>query len=280
MQLEDYCQTKVPNAGIFRAFPLAWTVQESTKEDSRSVAIVFRFGIFQEWHGAERGWSEEWPPGYYAEHFAYVVNREGEIIQGAIDKLVAAGLWDGDWDKLAGPCPQGFFVHLDVGENTYGGKTSYRADWVNPDAPVPQARGFAPASDKLLANLKARFQQKTRAAAGGRPTGPAPAPPQPTAVVGGVPTQPAHPPAGTPAVHVPGMAPPPRTAQPATPATPARPAQPAQPAQPAGPRPPTVGGAPSPMGAPAPLQPPAAPHPGAAWPQDSVEGHDGGEPPF
>lgn len=279
MQLEDYCQTKVPNAGTFRAFPLAWTVQESTKEDSRSVAIVYRFGISQEWHGAERGWSEQWPTGYYAEFFAYVVNREGEIIQGAIDKLAAAGLWDGDWDKLAGPCPQGFFVHVEVGENTYGGKTSYRVDWVNPDAPVPQARGFAPASEKLLANLKTRFQQKTRAAAAGRVTGPVPAPPQPTPAAAGAhaqqPVQPAVQPAtqqrpatphGAAAVQPqpPGMAPPPRTT--------------AAPAVGGAPRPATTG-APTPTAPVVPMTPPA-PTPGQAWPQDSAEGHDGGEPPF
>jgi len=169
--------------GVYRVFPLAWTVETATKEDSKSVAIAFRFGVAQQWDATDRRWSAEWPPGYFVEHRAWVVKKDGELNTGAIESLAKCGLWDGDWDKLSGACPVGFFLLADVKAETYEGKTRYRAAWINPNADEPQARGgFAPVDTNLLGSLRARFQSKTRAVAGGaRSGGPGAPPPQPTA---------------------------------------------------------------------------------------------------
>lgn len=153
MNPEDYTQNAIEEEGVFRAFPVAWTVEPSPKDDSQSVAIAFRFAIAQKWHGKEHGWSEQWPVGYFTENRTYVVKRDGTINQGAVDALAKCGLWDGDWDKLEGPVPS-VFVLVDVGPDTYEGKTRYRANWVNPNADEPQARGgFAPVDHLSLIHI-------------------------------------------------------------------------------------------------------------------------------
>ena len=94
MNPEDYTQNAIEEEGVFRAFPVAWTVEPSPKDDSQSVAIAFRFAIAQKWHGKEHGWSEQWPVGYFTENRTYVVKRDGTINQGAVDALAKCGLWE------------------------------------------------------------------------------------------------------------------------------------------------------------------------------------------
>lgn len=243
--IEDYMQSKYQKEGVFRAFPLAWTVEESSAEDSKSVAIAFQFALFQEWHGKESGWSVEWPPGYYVENRTYVVKRDGSLNQGAVDALGACGLWDGDWDKLAGPVPN-VFVLVDVKAevNPKTGKTDYRAAWVNPNADEPQTRGqFKPADTGLLASLRSRFQGQTRAQIGGGKSGQPPAPPQ----------QPT--PAGV------------QSQQPPQQPPPQQPAQPPNAPQPSGPPAASPARAPQqPPGPPTGAQPPRTPATGAPVP--------------
>lgn len=246
----ERAQVQLDRAGTFRAYPLSWTVEASDKPDSQSVAIAIQFGIFQQWHPDEKGdgtgqWSQEWPTGYFVYGRSFVVGRDGKTKAGAVEALAKAGLWNGDWDALGGAPPQ-VFVLIDVEANEYGGKTSYRAAWINPnaDAPKPRTGAFAPVDESLLHSLRARFGGETRAIAGGKPAGQAPAPPAP----GGA-ARPATPPAA--AAPTPQRTPPPAGGG-APPAT--RPA-----ATP--PRPPVPGvgsgGVPPTEGAPA--QPPGPP---------------------
>lgn len=220
MNVEEYTQHQLEEEGVYRAFPVAWTVVE---KDSGAVAIRFQFAVHQKWHGKEQGWSQEWPPGYFSYNDTWIVGRAdkgGDTNQGAIENLGKCGLWDGDFDKLSGPVPS-VFVLIDVGCETYEGKTRYRAEWVNQNADVPTPRGgFAPADPNVLAQLRARFQSATRAIAGGQPAGQAPAPPATAAAP--VQTAPV-PPAGWPATPAaaPVQAAPVNPApQPATPAAP------------------------------------------------------------
>lgn len=182
---DDYAQSVVKEEGTYRVFPIAWTVRESTKDDSKSVGIIYRLGIRQRWHG-EAGWSPEWPVGYYVEHQAWIVKRDGEVNKPAVETLGKLGLWNGDFDAFAGPCPMGFFLHADVVAETGGAGQSapqIRARWLNPDAEVPAQRGsFTPVDEKVLASLRARFQGKTRAmatgvASTGAPSAPSTPPP-------------------------------------------------------------------------------------------------------
>lgn len=250
MNLEDYTQHHLEEEGDFRAFPVAWTVVE---KDSGAVGIKFQFAVHQKWHGKEQGWSQEWPPGYYSYNDTWIIGRKdkgGDTNQAAIENLGKCGLWDGDWDKLLGPVPS-VFVLISVGSEEYQGKTRYRTDWINPNADEPKPRGgFAPADPNVLAQLRARFQSKTRAIAGGAPAGKAPAPPATPA------------PAATPApvaapAPTPMTAPAPVAATPMTPSVvPTAPAAPpaAAPVVPAAPAAPVA----------TPAAPPAAPQaPGA-----------------
>jgi hypothetical protein len=140
------------------------------------VAIAIRFGIVHRWHPNEKQWSQDYPPGFYTEARVWVVKKDGSLNDASVANLQACKLWDGDWDKLAGP-PPSVFVHLDVDQETYEGKVRWRANWVNPDADEPRAGGFSPVDQSLLASLKQRFQGGTRAIAGGARGGQAPAPP-------------------------------------------------------------------------------------------------------
>lgn len=232
MNVEEYTQHQLEDEGVYRAFPIAWTVEE---KESGAVSIAFEFGIRSKWHGKEAGWSVDWAPGYFTTNRTWVVKKNGDLNQTAVDNLGKCKLWNGDWDALAGP-PPNVFVLVTVGAETYEGKLRYRADWINPDADEPTARGgFAPADPNVLATLRSRFQSKTRAIAGGTGGGPAPAPPTPTPAAPGA--TPAAPTAPTPA---------------------RRPAAPAAPGAPSGGAP-----APTPAVAPTPatggfLDPPAA----------------------
>lgn len=180
MNVEDYTQRPLEDDGVYRGFPVSWTVEPSTKEGSESVAIAFRFAVHQKWHPEQKDWSEVWPTGYFVENRTWIVKVDGKPNPGAIESLSKCGLWDGDWDKLAGPVPN-VFVLLDVAAETYEGTTRYRANWVNPNADEPKARGsFSPADPDLLASMRQRFQSQTKAIAGGKKGGAAPAPPAPS----------------------------------------------------------------------------------------------------
>ncbi len=48
MNIEEYTQAELEEEGVFRAFPIQWTVEE---KDSGAVAIAFKFCIRASWHG-------------------------------------------------------------------------------------------------------------------------------------------------------------------------------------------------------------------------------------
>lgn len=216
MNVEDYTQHQLngdneqTGEGTYRGFPVSWTVEQSTAEGSQSVAIAFRFGIAQRWLGKEQGWSPEWPAGYFTEHRAWIVKKDGTPNERAIQGLAECGLWDGDFDKLSAPMPPSVMVLLSVEAETYEGKARFRANWVNPNADEPTPRGgFKPADASLLQSLRQRFEGPMKAIAGGQPKTPPATPPgtTPAPQVG----QPQPPP---PAV-LPPAVPPPAVATPA-----------------------------------------------------------------
>ncbi len=53
--VEEYTQRKVEEEGVFRVFPVAWTIEESTKAESKSVAIAFQLAILQKCDDAADG---------------------------------------------------------------------------------------------------------------------------------------------------------------------------------------------------------------------------------
>jgi len=247
MNVEEYTQHQLEEEGVFRAFPVAWTVVE---KESGSVGIRFQFAIRHKWWGKEQGWSQDWPPGFFVYGEAWVVRRKdkgGGINQTTVENLGKCGLWNGDFDALQGPVPS-VFVLLDIGFETYEGKTSIKTKWINPDAAEPTARGgFAPADPDVLSTLRARFQSQTRAIAGGAPAGTAPAPPN-------VPALPPMPTPGPTPAPTPGPTPAPVQAAPAQAPPAVAPAPQPAPVAPPVAQPPQP--APAPQAAPPAIQPP------------------------
>lgn len=233
LTVEDFCKHRLTEEGTYRAFPVARTVET---KDTGAIAIAWKFAIAARWHGKEQGWSEPFPIGFFCEGRTWIVKKdkvddkgkkiaEGGPSESAIKALQACGLWDGDWDKLddSYPVPQ-VYVLIDVEKEDYDGREFFRANWINPDAAEPKPRGqFAPVDKGLLANLRSRYQAKTRAiAGGGGPQGQPPAPPGFGAapVVPGTPPAPAAPAAAAPApAHAPSPFAPPG-AQPIAPPQP------------------------------------------------------------
>lgn len=177
MNIEDYTQQPLDKEGVYRAWPISWALQESTKDESKSVAVAIRFVVHQMWHGKDVGWSQPYPAGWFCDGHVWIVKKDGSLNQGAIANLQKCGLWDGDFDKFMQP-PPNYFVHIDVGSEQYEGKLRYRANWVNPDADEPSVRGgFQPTNPDLVQSLRQRFQPQTKAIAGGQRTGAPPPPP-------------------------------------------------------------------------------------------------------
>jgi hypothetical protein len=173
-------QAVVQNSGTYRAIPVSWTVNESEKEDSKSVWISMQFAIFQQWDAASSQWSQEWPSGYYVYGSQFIVKRDGSVSDGPVKALSDANLWFGNFDDFKeGKTPPKVAVIVEVEEEEYNGKTSMRVKWINPDADAPKARsgGLKAPDASKLESLRARFQSQTRAIAGPKGTGQATPPP-------------------------------------------------------------------------------------------------------
>lgn len=223
-------QALLADAGLFRAYPIAWTLKKSPQSDAHSIS--FMLAIHQKWfpdHGEEGQWSQEWGPGYFVYFDAWIIGTKGGLNDGTVKNLVDAGLWRGDLEELKGP-PPSVFVIAEVNPHTWQGKAGFKCEWVSPDAAVPKPRGggFAPVDTSMLDALRARFAGPLRAISGGKPTGPAPTPPGTTPAF--APAAIANPPAGpapTPAAPAPAptMQPPvaPPQMVPPPPVTPAPP---------------------------------------------------------
>ncbi len=183
MNLEDLTQQQIEEEGVFRVFPIDWTLQEI---DSGAVCLAVKLAIARKCQGKETGWSEEYPPGWYTEHRAWIITvpkgKDKQPIPGAepalsektVKRLNECGLWNGDFDAVDGPPPRVFML-ADVSSEEYEGRQRFRAAWVNPNADEPKPRGkFAPVDRGLLDQLRAKHQAKARALTAAAP-GAAPA---------------------------------------------------------------------------------------------------------
>lgn len=187
---QDLLVQEVAEKAQFRGRPVQWTVFKSPKSESQSIKI--QFAITQKWDESTSSWSGEYPDGWYTEHDAWFVGKDGSLNMKTVERLAECGLWDGDFDKLAGPPPNVTCI-VSVEYDDYTKK--FRASWVNPnsDAPRAQTGGFAPVTSSALEALKAQFGGQARAAAGSAsPTASAPqtAPPPPPPPGGAAPEAP------------------------------------------------------------------------------------------
>lgn len=145
--------------GIFKATPFVWKIQ--TSDRSQSVGLNIGFLILSQLDGDEWvSWAEADPHRVYGTF--YVVGRDGKILSDKVKKLAEALGWRGDLESVERGGPPDRVVQITVKENLYEGKTTYRADWIEPENFVPKGRG---ADSAEVGALSQRFGSLLRAAA-------------------------------------------------------------------------------------------------------------------
>lgn len=161
--------------GIFRVRPVSWRVQQA--KESKAIGVAIECIVREQLHERqdENGqkfyeW-EDWST--YLEHRVWgtwwVVNKHGQPNETACEQLAVALGWNGD--LRLGAVPQ-VDVQVTVKPDTYNGKTTFKASWMNPGDYTPQPGGMS--SDEVDA-LNAQFGSLLRAAtAGAKKAGPKP----------------------------------------------------------------------------------------------------------
>lgn len=145
-------------AGIFKAKPIKWDIQAS--ESTQSVAVFIELVILAQYvDGAWASWDD------YEQHTTrgwwYIVGKTGAVNQVAVDQLVSSLGWNGNLAFFKADPPE-VIVQINVAEDTYNGKTSYKPTWMNHENYSPAPQGVSADS---LAKLNAQFGSLLRAAA-------------------------------------------------------------------------------------------------------------------
>lgn len=174
---------RLDRPGIFKARPVSWKVQTSTK--SKSVGLNFEFEILAQLadgvdgNGEKISVWESWegydPVGVYGT--IWVIGKEGKPNQNGIEQLVKSLGWDGDLRSVLGPVPD-VVCQIQVKEEVFEGNTQLKVAWINPEDFVPSPGG---ASSDEVTQLSTQFGSLLRAAAAGakraspsKPAAPAP----------------------------------------------------------------------------------------------------------
>lgn len=272
---QNYEVAEIEEMGHFRCRPIRWEMEEY---DSGSACIFYRMAVVQKWSDGDETWTQEYPPGYYVDHRAWVVSKRDEkgrskLNEKTLASLAKCGIFDGEFDRINSEPPPQEVVIAQVDEDQYEGRVRYRANWVNPNSDRPEIRGsggYRPTDSSMLERIKRDFQSQARAIASSatgsnrpKPQG-QPAPP-PTPPVPPRPPQSNAPPSPSPRESTGGDAAGGGGGAPEPPAPPSPPPEPA---------PPTARAAPSP---PPPPAPPPPPHPGR--PPDGGASYDPDDPP-
>jgi hypothetical protein len=145
--------------GIFKARPFNWSVEPSTS--SKAVAISIGLLIEAQYENGEWiSWSEYEP--HQVRGWWYVIGKNGQVNQTAVDQLAKSLGWNGDLKGISNSSPPDVLVQITVQTNTYNEKTTYKAGWMNPGDFVPE---FGGASEEDVAKLSVQFGSLLRAAA-------------------------------------------------------------------------------------------------------------------
>jgi hypothetical protein len=164
--------------GIFKVKPFDWSIQPSDK--TKSVAVSIGFLILSQYEDGEWISWEDYEP-HVTRGWFYIIGKDGNLNQTAVDQLVKSLDWYGDLKAIKNGPPPDVVVQVTVKPNVYHEKTTFKAEWMNPENFVPGAFG---ASDDEVNGLTAQFGSLLRAAASAaKPKIPAakPAPPKKSA---------------------------------------------------------------------------------------------------
>lgn len=162
----------IDRTGIFKAVPVSWQVRS---KETGSVAISIRFRIVaqldekNEWHD----WQQYGEYQVFGDY--WVIGKGGKVNDKTVEQLSTSLGWRGSLGEIANGTPPEALVQIKVDENTYNGKTSFRAGWMNPGDFVPQSGGE---DAETVRGLDAQFGSLLRAAAS-KPSAPAGRPKQP-----------------------------------------------------------------------------------------------------
>lgn len=148
-------------AGIFMAMPASWKVK--TFPNSSSVAISIEFRILAQLDGSEwTDWTSYDEVRCWGDFF--VVKKDGKPNVATVQQLAASIGWQGSLRQVVGGAPPEVKVQITVKDETYNGKTFFKASWINPEDYVPTGGG---ADADEVGQLDARFGSLLRAAASG-----------------------------------------------------------------------------------------------------------------
>lgn len=162
---------QIDRKGIFQAVPREWRVR--TTDNSSAVAVSLDFDLLAQWNGT--GW-DDW--SQYELHTAFgdywVIKRDRTVNQGTVEQLAASLGWDGNLDSVHGD-PPNVLVQITIKDETFQGKTRFKAGWMNPGDWSPGPAGAPP---EEVSQLSSQFGSLLMAAAAGaaKQAKPVPAP--------------------------------------------------------------------------------------------------------
>ena len=149
---------RIDREGIFKAAPMAWSVQ--TNEKTQSVAVNIDFQILEQLDGDQWvSWAEYEP--HSVSGWFYVVKKDGTINDTQVEQLVKSLGWDGDLRLVTG-APPNVVAQVNVKADDYDNKRTYKVAWINPEDYTPSAGGV---DDNTLNDLQNRYGSLLRACA-------------------------------------------------------------------------------------------------------------------
>jgi len=152
--------TAIDREGIFKMLPTNWKVK--TFDGKQSVAIAITFDVLAQLEDGE--WVDWTEYGVVAYGDYWVVKASGEPNIDTVRQLAECLDWRGSLHQCVEELPPKTVVQVAVKEDSYKGKTSYKAGWMNPEDYVPTSGG---ADSSEVKALDARFGSLLRAAASG-----------------------------------------------------------------------------------------------------------------
>jgi hypothetical protein len=153
--------------GTFRAVPLTWGLTEKGG-DSRSVGVGIEFLVDYKWNAETEQW-EDWRAGNFAiTGYFYVVGKEGNLNDMAINQLRKSLGWDSGLEELvAETAPWNDRpVNITCAFEEYNGKSSLKVKWLNPPDDSP-ARAIGNVAPERVSELAMLFNPKIRATGSG-----------------------------------------------------------------------------------------------------------------
>ena len=154
--------TQMDRPGRFKARPLSWAARQF---DTGSIGVNIQFQVLAEWNGAD--WDDWSTYDVVCWGMFNVIMKTGQPNVTVVKQLFLALGWVGQFSKIAEIDPPDVEVQIVVKEDNYGGKTSFKASWIDPINADPSGSGPASGmSPQDAKQLDGRFGSLLRAVTG------------------------------------------------------------------------------------------------------------------